>query len=153
MRCCDCKMIRGTRVPFPGLSMRVIQIGNNPLCGMYILMFVTTNSRSSLSLSVCYNKLCRVLNNLEPSACSMNRDNTILLSNRKRIRSEDMVEGEWMCLVDILEQNLEPQRGSFPGQNFLCRGPEARPFTEDQARPSTNIFFQPSFFLCYNTLF
>jgi len=46
-----------------------------------------------------------------------------------------------MCLVDILEQNLEPQRGSFPGQNFLCRGPEARPsvkkpFAEGQVRPS-----------------
>ena len=69
----------------------------------------------------------------------------------KRIRSEDKVEREWMCPVDILEQNLEPQRGSFPGQNFLCRGPEARPsvnkpFTEGQARPSANFFFSSVFF-------
>ena len=55
-----------------------------------------------------------------------------------------------MCLVDILEQNLEPQRGSFPGQNFLCRGPEARPsvkkpFAEGQSRPSANFFLAQFF--------
>ena len=55
--------------------------------------------------------------------------------------NERKVEREWMCLVDILEQNLVPQRGSFSGQNFLWRGPEARPsvkkpFAEGQVRPS-----------------
>jgi len=68
----------------------------------------------------------------------------------KRIRSEDKVEREWMCLVDILEQNLEPQRGSFPGQNFLCRGLEARPsvkkpFAEGQVRPSAKNFLAQFF--------